>query len=393
MARILVIDDDRSLLQMMQIMLQKAGHEPILVDNGEKGIEMALEAQPDMAIVDIMMPEVSGYDVCRRLRADPRTMTIPLLILTARSQPMDREMATEAGADDFVTKPVTLDDLINHVNDLLRVGAMNIPKRQPAAPAKPEPAQPTTTATPSAPEPITAVFEQLPLVAIMGLRNGVGTTTVAVNLGLGLMQHGRIAIVDLNATAGQVATQLRLIPPPATWLNLVGAGENPDKHLIGGSLIMHHSGVAVMAAPPEPTKDQLSSEALYYVYSVLTEGFRRIAVDVPTTAGSMVDATLAHARHIVIVVGDDPASLATMPVSLKAVQEKDYSAKLHLVLNRSRPHGLPTKEIFTALGQSLVAEIPYEPAQVEALTNGTPLVMSQPSSAFSRIILNLARIL
>jgi CheY-like chemotaxis protein len=390
MARILVIDDDRSLLQMMQIMLQKAGHDPILVDNGEKGIEAAIKEQPDMAIVDIMMPDVSGYDVCRRLRADPRTMTIPLLILTARSQPMDREMAAEAGADDFVTKPVTLNDLIDHVNDLLRVGATNVPSQQPAAPS-PEPAQ--AAAPKPATGPLAAVFEQLPLVAVTGLRGGVGTTTVAVNLGLGLMQHGRVAIVDLNTDVGQVAIQLRLMPPPTTWLTLVGAGDHPEKRLIGSSLMMHHSGVAMMAAPVQPTQDRLSPEALYYVYSVLTEGFQRIAIDVPAIPGSMGEATFTHARHIVVVAGDDPASLAVAPESLKAMREKGYSAKLHVVLNRSRPHGLPTKDIITTLGQTLVAEIPYEPAQVEALASGAPLVMSQPGSAFSRIILNLARIL
>lgn len=389
MARILVIDDDRSLLQMMQIMLQKAGHEPILVDSGMKGIEMAIQEMPDMAIVDIMMPDVSGYDVCRRLREDPRTMTIPLLILTARSQPMDRQMASQAGADDYVTKPVTLNDLINHVDDLLRVGATNVPEAAPTAPA--EPAQPT--APEPAAGPLTAVFEQLPLVAVTGLRGGVGATTVAVNLGLGLMQHGRVAIVDLSTDIGQVAIQLRLMPPATTWLNLVGVGEHPEKRLIGSSLMMHHSGVAVMAAPAQPTHDRLSPETLYYVYSVLTEGFQRIAVDVPVAIEEMADKTLMHARHIVIVVGDDPASLATAPASLGAFQGRDYPAKLHVVLNRSRPHGLPTKEIATALGQTLVAEVPYEPAQVDAMASGAPLVMSQPGSAFSRIILNLARIL
>jgi len=394
MARILVIDDDLSLLQMMKIMLQKAGHQPVLVDSGEKGIALAQKEPFDMAIVDIMMPDVSGYDVCRRLRADPRTMTIPLLILTARSQQMDRDMAAEAGADAYVTKPVTLDDLINNVADLLRVGATNIPRAAP--PSEPAPA---SAATPQAPTPrpaampAAAAFEQLPLVAVMGLRHGVGATTVAVNLGLGLMQHGRAAIVDLNTNVGQVAIQLRLTPLTATWLNLVGAGEHPDKRLIGSSLTMHHSGVAVMAAPPQPTRDFLSQEALYYVYSVLTEGFQRIAVDVPAAAGDMAETTLAHARYIVLVIGDDPAGLATAPASLQTIRERGFSGKMHLVLNRSRPHGLPTNEVAAAFGQPLVAEIPYEPAQVNATAKGTPLVMSEPGSAFARIILNLARIL
>ena len=272
MARILVIDDDRSLLKMMKIMLEKAGHESILATSGKEGIQSALSEQPDLAIVDVMMPELSGYDVCRQLREDPATADIPLMILTARAQQMDRLMAADAGADDFVTKPITRDDLINHVSRLLESGATSIPT--PLEPAEP-PAQAEAAPTPGAP-PITDILPweeepppTLPVVAVMALRGGSGATTVAVNLGLGLMQHGRSCIVDLSEVPGHVAVQLQMLPPAATWVNLVDAGLRPEPKLIGSSLIMHNSGVAVMAAPTTQTPQRLSAETLRYVFQVL----------------------------------------------------------------------------------------------------------------------------
>jgi CheY-like chemotaxis protein len=380
MARILVIDDDRSLLRMITIMLEKAGHEPLLATHGHQGIELARSERPDMAIVDVMMPEISGYDVCRRLREDPRTANIPLLILTARAQPMDQQMAIDAGADDFVTKPVTLDDLIYHVDRLLASGAAG------------RPAPPAPTEAPSeAGEPLNVVFVDLPVVAVMGLRGGVGATTIAINLGLGMMQHGRSCLVDLSTTSGQVAAQLRMLPPAATWLNLANLGTQPSPHQIGASLMRHHSEVYVMAAPTKPTQARLSGDTLHYIYSVLAEGFRRVTVALPPSFNSMSVATLKLASQVVLVVGNDPIGLETAGETLRAVDELGLPGGRHVVLNHARPGGLTRQQVAEALGYPLAAEIPYEEAQTQAAAQGSPLVMSQPNSPFSQTILQLAR--
>lgn len=406
MPRILVIDDDRSLLKMMKLMLEKAGHEAILASSGREGIQSAIDEQPDIAIVDVMMPELSGYDVCRQLRENPNTANIPLLILTARAQPMDRQMAADAGADDFVTKPITRDDLIQHLQELLESGATNIPK--PTAETAP-PSQPQA-------EPITSVFEEdsapptpadqqaiftpeatttkLPVIAVMPLRGGSGATTVAVNLGLGLMQHGRACIVDLGDVPGHVAVQLQMLPPAATWLNLVGAGPQPDSSAIGSSLMMHSaSGVAVMAAPTSHTEARLSPETLHHSFNVLAEGFKRIVVDLPAQINPTTTSILQLAMHIVLVVSDDLAILQTASESLRAIYGLDLSAPQHVVLNRTRPGGVSFQEAQQALGRSIEFELPYEANQTTATAQGRPLVMSAPASPFSKAMLELARML
>lgn len=412
MARILVIDDDASLLQMMSIMLKRAGHEPILANNGNEGIAAAKREVPDVAIVDVMMPDVSGYEVCRALRADQSTMNIPLLILTALSQPEQRDQAEDAGADDFVTKPVTRDDLVNSVEYLLEHGAQNMPA--PPTPAEPElaPPQPvqSTPVSPSAdldrPAPPPPGFEpasaqppvavpvtSLPVIAVMGLGRSVGATTIAVNLGLGMMQFGRSCVVDLHDQDGQVASHLKMMPPRSTWADLIGLTPNVDKRLIGGALLLGHpSGVALLASPPSPPAGFLTGGTLQYIFSVLSEGFRKIVVDLPMTLSANSLATLRRAQHIILVVGDDPAALYDVPSTLATLQELGLQNPIHIVLNHTRSQGGASHEdVVQALNRPLTADIPFEPAQATALAQGTPLLMYQPNSLFSQTILHLSR--
>ncbi len=408
MARILVIDDDASLLQIMSLMLKRAGHTPLLASDGLEGIEIARKAQPDMAIVDVMMPDMSGYEVCRILRQDPQTMSMPLLILTALSQPEQREWAEDAGADDFVTKPVTRDDLVKHVDSLLASGPRNRPAPTVEAPLPPPPSvveatppaveRPPIVTGPLAPQQIPVGYQpqqktMLPaVVAVMGLSSGVGATTLTVNLGLGLMQFGRSCIVDLNTQGGKVAVQLRMVPPRATWRDLVPVAPGSDKRLIGSALMLgHQSGVAVLAAPLQPAQERLAADTIEYVLSVLSEGFARIVVDLPPVLSAMNIVTLRKAAHIVLVVGDNPADLLLASDALATIDQLGLTGEQHLVFNHTRPHGVTYDQVMAALNKPIAANIPYEPEQVNALTQGIPLVMSQPGSLFSRTVLQLAR--
>ncbi len=405
MARILVIDDDASLLQMMTIMLKRAGHFPVIASSGSAGIEMARRELPDVIIVDIMMPDLTGYEVCRALRADPATTDIPLLILTALSQPEQRDQAEDAGADEYVTKPVTRDDLLTAIDSLLETGVRNRPEPvdRPARPATPvhEPPPPQPAPHPAAqpapspfapPAPTARAAVDLPVVAVMGLSQGAGTTTIAVNLALGLMQHGRSCIIDFHNVSGQVASHLKLAPPKTSWVDLVGLEPGSPKRRIGSALIAgHQSGIALLAAPLSPSAEYLSGDSLQYLFEVLAEGFKRIVADLPAALNAMSIATLRRARHVVLVASDDSASLLTMPGALAMLDELGLPGQTHIIVNRIHAQGIPREEVAAALARPLAAEIPYEPAQSEALTSGIPLIMSQPRSPFSRAILHFAR--
>jgi CheY-like chemotaxis protein len=125
MARVLVIDDDDSLLQVMGLMVKRAGHEVTTRNNVRAGIETAFTEQPDLIIVDVMMPELNGYQVCHILRTNARTKHIPLMVLTALHGHDFEADAMASGADAYVTKPVTIEILREEMTKLLESGPIN----------------------------------------------------------------------------------------------------------------------------------------------------------------------------------------------------------------------------------------------------------------------------
>jgi PleD family two-component response regulator len=110
--------------------LDKAGYDVVLVENGSEAVRLAQDLVPDIILVDVMMPQMDGFEVCRQLRNDTRTSHLPILMLTSRSATQDKIAGFESGADDYVTKPFDLDELLARVRSLLR-RATEMPVRSP----------------------------------------------------------------------------------------------------------------------------------------------------------------------------------------------------------------------------------------------------------------------
>jgi DNA-binding response OmpR family regulator len=102
---VLVADDDPDILALVRFRLERDGYEVLSAPDGETALDLAIARAPDLAVLDVMMPRLDGYEVTRRLREHGPTTTIPIILLTARVQEPDLERGFEAGADDYVTKP------------------------------------------------------------------------------------------------------------------------------------------------------------------------------------------------------------------------------------------------------------------------------------------------
>ncbi len=120
-AKILVVEDDPAALRLVTFTLESAGYEVISTVNGFAGLRKAQEEQPDLLVLDLMLPGIDGYEVCHRLRSDPagRERRLPILMLTAKSQQADRTMAEQVGVDLYLSKPVTPDEITAAVDSLL----------------------------------------------------------------------------------------------------------------------------------------------------------------------------------------------------------------------------------------------------------------------------------
>jgi len=136
--QILVVEDEEDLGELLAFNLRGAGFEPVVVRGGRAALTaLEMPPLPDLILLDLMLPDLSGTEVCRRLRADPRTQSIPVLMLTARGEEIDRVVGFEVGADDYVTKPFSVRELMLRVRAVLRRGEGD-PARAPAAGKVPE---------------------------------------------------------------------------------------------------------------------------------------------------------------------------------------------------------------------------------------------------------------
>ena len=117
--KILVVDDEPDALEVLGFKLKEAGYAPILARDGARAIIAARDERPALIVLDLMMPEVDGLEVCKILRRDPATAMIPIIMLTARAAEMDRVLGLELGADDYVTKPFSPRELVLRIKKLL----------------------------------------------------------------------------------------------------------------------------------------------------------------------------------------------------------------------------------------------------------------------------------
>lgn len=117
--RVLVVDDESQIVNIIQFTLEHNGFEVLVALDGQEGLQMAREENPDLIVLDLMLPKIDGYKVCRLLKFDKKFRHIPIILLSARSESEDRALGLQVGADDFLGKPFEGDELVAKVNQLL----------------------------------------------------------------------------------------------------------------------------------------------------------------------------------------------------------------------------------------------------------------------------------
>ena len=117
MSRVLVVDDEESLVTAIAYNLRRDGHEVETAADGERALEVAQATQPDLVVLDLMLPGMDGFEVCRQIR---RSSAVPILMLSARDEEIDRVVGLEIGADDYMTKPFSMRELVARVKAMLR---------------------------------------------------------------------------------------------------------------------------------------------------------------------------------------------------------------------------------------------------------------------------------
>ena len=176
--KILIVDDDVETLRLVGLMLQRQGYEIAAASNGTQAISMAQTELPDLIVLDIMMPDMDGYQVTKQLRGMTETATTPILMFTAKSQVDDKVAGYDAGVDDYLTKPVHPAELIAHIKALL-------------------------SRTRSRPATIETPTEKGYMVGVTACRGGMGCSSFAINLASCLAQSLKLPTIAAELRLGQ----------------------------------------------------------------------------------------------------------------------------------------------------------------------------------------------
>ena len=369
MALILVIDDEIIFHTMVTHALEGLKFKIASAENGTHGLAMARSLKPDIIISDVMMPDISGYEVVRSLRREPEFANIPILMLTAQSGLEDKLKSFEAGADDHLTKPFEPAELAARVNVLLKRAEM----------AKTVKNFPPTK-------------EGARMIAIHSLRGGVGCSSLAVNLSVGLQSlwQGSTILLDLTMMAGQVALMLNT-SLKRTWADIARFGPSELDPEVIASIVGHHeSGLAFIAAPTLPAEaETINSGTLGSALQMLKQQYDYVIADLPHDFHDAAIQALDLSDLILLVASPDMASIRATAAALNTYQKLNYpSENLKLVLNATFPRlGLPKEKIEAALGIPISIVIPYTPDLfVEAINYGQPILYHKPLESISELL-------
>jgi pilus assembly protein CpaE len=363
-ANIYVIDDDDQLLRMVGLMLERGGHTTTLISSPVKGLEKIKAEKPDLLVLDVMMPGMSGHDVCRQIRADQEMADLPILILTARAQEVDRDAALRSGANDYLSKPVTAQELIERVSDLLA--------QQPAS------AQTPTEGT---------------IIGVLGMRGGIGQTTVAVNLAAALrrISQEEIVLVDLSPSGGQTTMHLRL-QANRHWGMLPGS-DSLDWETVKDSLLTHQSGLHLLAAPPLPqSPDAPSADTLKQLLQLLKENMAVVVIDLPPVFSPAAVEALQTADLLLHLVAPEviAVQMAVQTNRFLAGSGLTIKQRSH-ILNQVTPEAqLPSAAVERGLSTRLAFQIGYDASQSRALAQGVPLTLTSAQSALPVAVQRMA---
>ncbi len=365
--KILVVDDDVDSLKLIGLMLQRQGYEVEGANSGEQALEKANADQPDLIILDVMMPDMDGYTVCKELRGNPRTNEIPIIMFTAKTLIDDKVAGFEAGADDYLTKPTHPAELASRVKAIL--------------------ARSAAARKGSENESFSYAF--------IGAKGGIGTTTLAANVGALLATRGTTALVDFRL--GQGTLGLSLGAGRSTGLaNIISrAPAEITPSTVESELVSHNSGLKLLLSSSRPRESQLniSQDAAIAVVGALGQLAQNVLIDLGPGLNRLSARILREVNLTILTVEPTRIAMAMARNLLDEIRQLgiDDNGIFITVINRT-PSGVQFswQEAERILGTNNIAMIsPAPELAFQAAEAGVPLVRYQPDaiivSQFSKL--------
>ncbi|MBN1201327.1 MAG: response regulator [Anaerolineae bacterium] len=366
--RILIVDDDLDSLKLIGLMLQRQGYEIIVANNGQQALGKANTERPDLIILDIMMPDMDGYEVCRRLRQNAGTQGIPIIMFTAKTMVDDKVAGFEAGADDYLTKPTHPAELASRVKAVLARSAAQ--------------RRPTTN--------------QTLVIGFLGAKGGAGTTTLATNIAAALAQQESTILADFRL--GQSTLGLSLGFARSTGMaNLLSRPTSEiTARAVENELVTHSSNIRLLLSSSRPKESLLNiapDSAAMIVRHLRTLG-RNVLLDLGAGLNRLSARLIPEMDQLTLAVEPTRVALSLAREILSEIGQAGLSSsRVNIVLiNRTQSSlQIPWQEAEQILSHEMTAIISPAPDLVfQAAEAGFPIILYQPNSIVANQFRKLA---
>lgn len=366
MANILVIDDDKDIQRLLEFALKRAGHTVNAAFDGVDGLRNAESNPPDLIVCDVMMPKMTGYDFCRQARTKASLKKTPIIVFSARFQPIDKQTALDSGATDYLPKNVAPDVLVTRITELLPESADG------------------------------DVMTARGTVAVYSLRGGAGVSSLAANLAMtATIDHKTPAtLLDFAPMGGHLALMLGLRPTNNIGQLFSNNVNDLSVDAIAPHLLKHQTGLQLLASTPGFGQNEaFNGGRLLQLLRIIKAGLPVSVLDIPQLLEPQISPVLQLIDKLVLVVTPDMPSVQATVTALQGLVKLGYNnQQIILVLNQISPaNGLPVESIQKTLRRPIHAVIPFEADMLKAANTGKPLLLLAPESPASTAITQLAR--
>jgi CheY-like chemotaxis protein len=363
--KILIVDDDLETLRLVGLILERGGYQIVAASNGPQALTLAHSERPNMIILDVMMPEMDGYEVMKNIRQDSSISTIPVLMFTAKTGIEDKITGYETGVDDYLTKPIHPAELVAHVKAVLSRTASVIKE----------------TAT------------DCIVIGIMAARGGLGVSTLVLNLAITLQNKSSkfVAAVETNPVLGTWAWELGHSDSEGLNKLLRTNTENISRNSVKNELILTSYGVHLLMASPKLNDREAGINPAQYqaIFRELADMSDYLVVDIGSPANPNWRTLLSICNEAILVVDPDPTTMRRSKALLAEFDTLGFGKSRRVTVvavNRARSDiQLTLPQMQEALGQPVAILIPPAPELAyQAATRSAPLSLVQPESLLAQ---------
>jgi DNA-binding response OmpR family regulator len=371
-AKLLIVDDDMDTLRLVGLMLERQGYDVLAASSGDQALSLAKSASPDLILLDVMMPDIDGYEVTRRLRVDANTANIPIIMFTAKTQLDDKLTGFEVGADDYLTKPTQPPELFAHIKAVLS----RVSRTRELAPSK----------------------EHGKMIAVVAAKGGLGVTTLALNLGIALQinQKKDVIVAEFRPGQGTVSLELGYQKPDGFNRLLQCKASELTLQMVESELVTYDTGTRLlMSSIHSRDATHLGAvdnfEAIARQLSFMAES---IIIDLGSVLSDVTQKILGQCDELILVVEPSPPTIARTKAYIQDLISigVDIGKVKAVLVNRLRSDTLLTwSEVQDQLGHNITMVFtPAPELAYQASIHNIPIVVQQPDSLTAKQFFKLA---